>query len=128
MCFRASAVDAVAPGFAETLRKKSRSHVSNVVVSEHMADAKHIKVDGRDEPLLNLASTDFLGFGSHPEVKKTAEDVLDVYTVGSCGPRGFYGTMDQHLLVRRYSSVDDHAAWLCWAIPNKQVVESELIM
>jgi len=47
--------------------------------------------------LLNFASTNFLGMAEDPEVKKTAVAALQTYGCGSCGPRGFYGTMDVHL-------------------------------
>lgn len=30
-------------------------------------------------------------------MKKTTEDALNKYGVGSCGPRGFYGTIDAHV-------------------------------
>jgi len=33
----------------------------------------------------------------NPEIKKTAVAALQTYGCGSCGPRGFYGTMDVHL-------------------------------
>eukprot|EP01034_Spumella_vulgaris_P031741 gene31741-39209_t len=31
------------------------------------------------------------------DIKRTARGALDFYGCGSCGPRGFYGTIDQHL-------------------------------
>jgi len=46
---------------------------------------------------LNLASFDFLSFGQDVSIKKAAKDALDYYGCVSCGPRGFYGTIDQHL-------------------------------
>ena len=30
-------------------------------------------------------------------VKKAAENTLEKYGCGSCGPRGFYGTIDLHI-------------------------------
>jgi serine palmitoyltransferase len=47
--------------------------------------------------VLNFASTNFLGMAENPEIKKTAVAALQTYGCGSCGPRGFYGTMDVHL-------------------------------
>jgi serine palmitoyltransferase len=49
------------------------------------------------EPVLNLATNDFLGLGQLRELKDTAKAALDKYGCGSCGPRGFYGTIDVHL-------------------------------
>jgi serine palmitoyltransferase len=40
---------------------------------------------------------DFLGLGSSQPVRATAAATLEEYTVGSCGPRGFYGTTRKHL-------------------------------
>eukprot|EP00977_Amphora_coffeiformis_P008524 scaffold1931_cov162-Amphora_coffeaeformis.AAC.1 len=47
--------------------------------------------------VLNLATHDYLGLSSHPKVQKAATQALRHYGCGSCGPRGFYGTMDAHL-------------------------------
>lgn len=47
--------------------------------------------------MLNLSSYDFLNLASHPEAKETSRKALLKYGVGSCGPRGFYGTIDVHL-------------------------------
>ena len=57
----------------------------------------HVKIRGVRETALNLATTDFLGLGDLPAVKQTAQAALDKYGCGSCGPRGFYGTIDVHL-------------------------------
>jgi serine palmitoyltransferase len=58
---------------------------------------KFVEIEGHDGKLLDCASMDFLGFSSCDEVKKVSREVLNEYTVGSCGPRGFYGTTDKHL-------------------------------
>jgi serine palmitoyltransferase len=49
------------------------------------------------DDVLNMATLDFLGMGGSPEVKEAADAALDRYGCGSCGPRGFYGTVDVHL-------------------------------
>ncbi|GJP29498.1 hypothetical protein CLOM_g16918 [Closterium sp. NIES-68] len=51
--------------------------------------------DGRK--MLNLASMNFLGLIGNAHVQETATAALHKYGVGSCGPRGFYGTIDVHL-------------------------------
>ncbi|XP_039484229.1 serine palmitoyltransferase 1 [Drosophila santomea] len=56
---------------------------------------KRIKVDGHD--CLNLGSHNYLGFLENQEILEEACKSLRKYGVGSCGPRGFYGTMDVHL-------------------------------
>ena len=47
--------------------------------------------------LVNFAGFDFLGLGGRPEVKEAARAALNKYGCGSCGPRGFYGTIDVHV-------------------------------
>ena len=42
---------------------------------------------------INMATTNFLGLVGHPEVQSTALSCIKTYGVGSCGPRGFYGTI-----------------------------------
>lgn len=61
----------------------------------------HIKLQGIEKPLLNLATFDFLGLGSRPELKETAVKALTKYGCGSCGPRGFYGTIDTHEILEK---------------------------
>lgn len=55
----------------------------------------HITVDGRE--CINLATFNFLGLLENSSVKEVAAKSIGKYGVGSCGPRGFYGTVDVHL-------------------------------
>ncbi|XP_052741644.1 serine palmitoyltransferase 1 [Bicyclus anynana] len=50
-----------------------------------------------DEGMLNVGCTSFLGFDKEPQIMERAIKSLHKYGVGSCGPRGFYGTIDVHL-------------------------------
>ncbi|CAM9262449.1 unnamed protein product, partial [Ectocarpus sp. 6 AP-2014] len=56
----------------------------------------YLRVEGIEKPLLNMANFDFLGMGQREELKQAAVQALDKYGCGSCGPRGFYGTIDVH--------------------------------
>ena len=60
-------------------------------------DGQYLQIRGVSEPVLNLSSFDFLGLSLDPRIKEVAKEALEFYGVGSCGPRGFYGTIDQHL-------------------------------
>ncbi|XP_046480511.1 serine palmitoyltransferase 1 [Neodiprion pinetum] len=56
---------------------------------------KRITVNGKD--CLNLGTHNYLGFVGSSEIEDTAIAAIEKYGVGSCGPRGFYGTVDVHL-------------------------------
>lgn len=55
----------------------------------------NIVVNGKQ--CVNFASFNFLGLLANPRVKAAALASLKKYGVGTCGPRGFYGTFDVHL-------------------------------
>ncbi|XP_034231659.1 serine palmitoyltransferase 1 [Thrips palmi] len=55
----------------------------------------YLDVDGHH--CLNLATHNYLSFADKPEVEERAIQSIRKYGVGSCGPRGFYGTVDVHL-------------------------------
>ena len=44
-----------------------------------------------------MRTTDFLRLAAAPEPRQAAEQALSRYGCGTCGPRGFYGTLDVHL-------------------------------
>uniref|UniRef100_A0A0P4VRT4 Serine palmitoyltransferase 1 n=1 Tax=Rhodnius neglectus TaxID=72488 RepID=A0A0P4VRT4_9HEMI len=58
-------------------------------------DDKYIYVNGTK--CLNLASCNFLGLLTNKESETEAIKAVRKYGIGSCGPRGFYGTVDVHL-------------------------------
>jgi len=53
-----------------------------------------VLLDGKD--CINLISCGVLGLQHHPEVKKTAIEAARKFGAGSCGPRGFYGSLKPH--------------------------------
>lgn len=57
--------------------------------------SKRITVQGVD--CLNLATHNYLGFAESSQIQEKAVAAIRKYGVGSCGPRGFYGTVDVHL-------------------------------
>lgn len=67
-------------------------------LSEHLISGpvgKYVTVDGVE--CLNLASHNYLGLLEQESIKESAIAAINKYGVGSCGPRGFYGTIDVHL-------------------------------
>jgi len=72
-----------------------RSHPAlNPLVIEGKV-GKHVYIQGNR--CLNLGSLNFLGFAESQEINNSAVECINKYGVGSCGPRGFYGTVDVHL-------------------------------
>ncbi|RIB16165.1 pyridoxal phosphate-dependent transferase [Gigaspora rosea] len=53
-------------------------------------------VNCKNNSLMNFASFDFLGLTTNELIKEKAIQILRKYGVGSCGPPGFYGTIDVH--------------------------------
>ncbi|XP_074598938.1 serine palmitoyltransferase subunit I [Brevipalpus obovatus] len=56
---------------------------------------KYIIVDGKRS--LNLASHNYLGLNDEKALEEASLSAVKKYGVGTCGPRGFYGTLDIHL-------------------------------
>jgi len=54
-----------------------------------------------DKEFVCLSSHNYLGMATNKEVLDAAQRTIKKYAVGSCGPRGFYGTMDVHLNLER---------------------------
>ncbi|KAF2885775.1 hypothetical protein ILUMI_20410 [Ignelater luminosus] len=53
--------------------------------------------DESDPDCMNLAKVNYLDLLNNINLRKEAESCIRIYGVGSCGPRGFYGTIDIHL-------------------------------
>lgn len=56
---------------------------------------KRITIDGKD--CLNLGTHNYLSLSESAKIEESAVAAVRKYGVGSCGPRGFYGTVDVHL-------------------------------
>ena len=65
------------------------------VVEKYDGDYVHLSTGGK--PKLNLVTFDFLAMGQRKEPKDGAEETLNEYGCGSCGPRGFYGSVLPHI-------------------------------
>ncbi|CAH1997956.1 unnamed protein product [Acanthoscelides obtectus] len=51
----------------------------------------------KDENTIDLVKVNFLNFLDNDGIKKSCENTIRKYGVGTCGPRAFYGTTDLHL-------------------------------
>ena len=54
-------------------------------------------IDPMHLPHVVLSGHDYLGLSNTQRAIKASVATVTVYGCGSCGPRGFYGTMDKHL-------------------------------
>ncbi|KNA11915.1 hypothetical protein SOVF_130600 [Spinacia oleracea] len=59
------------------------------------AAGSHTIINGKE--VVNFASANYLGLIGHEKLLDSCTSALKKYGVGSCGPRGFYGTIDVHL-------------------------------
>ncbi|XP_057541329.1 long chain base biosynthesis protein 1-like isoform X1 [Amaranthus tricolor] len=59
------------------------------------AAGPHAIINGKE--VVNFASANYLGLVGHKKLLDSCTSSLEKYGVGSCGPRGFYGTIDVHL-------------------------------
>jgi serine palmitoyltransferase len=59
------------------------------------------KLVSTGKTVLNLASFNFTGLAGNETIKELAIETLRKYGLGSCGPPGFYGTVDVHMNFER---------------------------
>ncbi|KAJ2696973.1 serine palmitoyltransferase component, partial [Coemansia spiralis] len=72
--------------------------------------------NGTTKPAVNFASYNFLGFIDSEEVREHAVETLRKYGVGSCGPPGFYGTLDVHMnLEKQLAAFVGHSAAILYS-------------
>ncbi|KAI9340616.1 pyridoxal phosphate-dependent transferase [Pilaira anomala] len=65
------------------------------------AQSAKAKVVGHTKPLMNLATSNYLNLVASEQIRQKAVETLRNYGVGSCGPPGFYGTIDVHMDLER---------------------------
>lgn len=66
-------------------------NITEIWGSVESRPGKHIVIN--NVKYLNLATNNYLGLVDDPALDKEAERCIRKYGVGSCGPRGFYGTV-----------------------------------
>jgi len=72
---------------------KLQSEEERLIV-DSVCDA-HVVVNGKE--CKNFSTISFLNFSNEKELKEACKKTVEKYGVGSCGPRGFYGSIDTHL-------------------------------
>lgn len=65
------------------------------------ANGPRPKLVSTGKTVLNLASFNFTGLAGNETIKEMAIGTLRKYGLGSCGPPGFYGTVDVHMTFER---------------------------
>ncbi|XP_026733728.1 serine palmitoyltransferase 1 [Trichoplusia ni] len=69
-----------------------------VPIVEHDVTVEEPPLMGKiDDNVLNVGASSFLCLHKEESITEDALKSLEKYGVGSCGPRGFYGTIDVHL-------------------------------
>ena len=86
------------------------------------------QVDVGGRQCVNCASMNFLGVQGDPDITARCERAMDKYGVGSCGPRGFYGTFDVHIgleeRMARFMGVDEAVLYAYDAATASSVIPS----
>ncbi|KAJ3030318.1 UNVERIFIED_CONTAM: serine palmitoyltransferase component [Siphonaria sp. JEL0065] len=77
------------------LTEFQNSELENMAIIAGAAGTKVKLADGKER--LNFASNNFIGVMNSESIKEKAVGALHKYGVGSCGPPGFYGTLDVHM-------------------------------
>ncbi|KAK9766891.1 serine palmitoyltransferase component [Basidiobolus ranarum] len=82
-----------------TLSISDQEILDNVPVTVGPPGARQKMRNGKT--LVNMAAFNFLGFLGNEIFKTEAVRTLRKYGVGTCGPPGFYGTLDVHKLLEK---------------------------
>ncbi|KAM7280011.1 hypothetical protein ACFE04_007145 [Oxalis oulophora] len=73
--------------------------ITNQMLSEppvlESAAAPHTTINGKQ--VVNFSTANYLGLVGNEQLHNSCISAMEKYGVGSCGPRGFYGTIDVHL-------------------------------
>jgi len=72
---------------------KEGSRIDTPIIES--AAGPHTTIDGKE--VVNFASANYLGLIGNEKIIDSCVGAVEKYGVGSCGPRGFYGTIDVHL-------------------------------
>ncbi|KAI8825341.1 pyridoxal phosphate-dependent transferase [Chytriomyces cf. hyalinus JEL632] len=77
------------------LTEFQNSELENMAITAGASGTKVKLADGKER--LNFTANNFIGVMNSEPIKEKAVAALRKYGVGSCGPSGFYGTLDVHM-------------------------------
>ncbi|EGG20760.1 serine C-palmitoyltransferase subunit [Cavenderia fasciculata] len=81
-------------------RNELRNAANPITITKSNSTNNVVSVNGKDN-VLCMSRTNYLGLLSDPRLNEVAERTIRKYGVGSCGPRGFYGSIDVHLSLEK---------------------------
>jgi len=67
----------------------------------HGKDRSIDGIQGNQLDVITASSYNFLGYLNNQDLREEAVKTLRSYGVGSCGPPGFYGTLDVHMALEK---------------------------
>jgi serine palmitoyltransferase len=73
------------------------------IIVESLA-SRTVRISGKNHSsrsVLNFSSHNYLGLCERTDILDGARKCIDKYGVGSCGPRGFYGSFDVHIALEK---------------------------
>eukprot|EP01064_Diplonema_japonicum_P033987 TRINITY_DN6875_c1_g1_i1.p1 TRINITY_DN6875_c1_g1~~TRINITY_DN6875_c1_g1_i1.p1 ORF type:complete len:492 (+),score=62.20 TRINITY_DN6875_c1_g1_i1:65-1540(+) len=62
-------------------------------------EGEFVEIEGIDGKVRDMATFNYLKMAQNKKVVENSLTAIDHYGVGSCGPRGFYGTVQPHLVL-----------------------------
>lgn len=84
---------------ADPLTEAEQLELDSIPVLEGQFGVHQKTLDG--QTLLNIASFNFLDMLNSEKIKNKAIETVRTYGVGTCGPTGFYGTLDIHIQLEK---------------------------
>lgn len=74
----------------------TQKNITKIIVGFLFQIGQHITVN--DVKCLNLATHNYLGLVNNEVIEDKAVAAVQKYGIGSCGPRGFFGTVGKNSL------------------------------
>ncbi|KAJ9080161.1 serine palmitoyltransferase component [Entomophthora muscae] len=84
---------------ADPLTETEKLELESIPILSGQFGSKQKTQDGKT--LLNIATFNFLDMLNSEKIKNKAIEAVRTYGVGTCGPTGFYGTLDVHLQLEK---------------------------